>query len=895
MADINDSEQGGIFSSSYVVDTTDAAKGGAFATDTVGTLSGEYETTNKAVLIIETQLAEAQATTSGYLDDAETAATNAANSATAAANSATAASDSEDAAATSESNASTSESNASTSATNAANSATAAAGSATTATTKASEAATSASNAATSESNAATSEGNAANSATAAAGSATSASTSATNAATSASSASAAQTAAEFAQSSVETLFEQFGDQYLGSHADDTAVATYASSNSYTLDEGDIYWDSTDNVLKFYTGSAWVAPEDIASTAATNASNSATAAASSATAAATSATSAAGSASTATTKASEASTSAFNAASSESAAATSESNAATSASNAATSASNAATSEGNAATSEGNAATSESNAATSESNASTSASNAATSASSASGSATTATTQASNASTSAIAAAASASAASTSATNAATSASAAADSETNAATSESNASTSASNAATSASNAATSETNAATSESNASTSETNAAGSATAAASSATSAASNAISASSSAAAAAASETAAAASAASAAATYDGFDDRYLGAKSSAPATDNDGNALIIGALYFNTTDGVMNVYTASGWVPASSSLSAVFDQYYFTATSGQTVFSGTDDEGNTFSCSPAYVIVTLNGIVLEATNDYTVTSSAVTLTSGATTGDELNVVAFGPVAIADVYVKADSDARYLLDSEVTNLAAVKSFDPTDYATAAQGALADSALQSIPDNYILNTGDSITGNLDFGDNVRARFGTSQDLQIYHDGSDSYIGDFGTGNLKIQGASRLTIGSTSGEEFIVGNNNDSVELKFNNSTKLATTSTGINVTGTVAATSYTGDGSALTGIDALPSQSGESGNFLTTDGTTASWTAIDTGNTADVGWENPHTITTNYTITTGNNMVSAGPLTISTGSVTVPSGSTWTIV
>ena len=49
------------------------------------------------------------------------------------------------------------------------------------------------------------------------------------------------------------------------------------------------------------------------------------------------------------------------------------------------------------------------------------------------------------------------------------------------------------------------------------------------------------------------------------------------------------------------------------------------------------------------------------------------------------------------------------------------------------------------------------------------------------------------------------------------------------------------------------------------------------------------------NTHTVGWENPKTITTTYTITSGNNMVSAGPITISTGLVTIPTGSTWTIV
>ena len=91
-----------------------------------------------------------------------------------------------------------------------------------------------------------------------------------------------------------------------------------------------------------------------------------------------------------------------------------------------------------------------------------------------------------------------------------------------------------------------------TSASAASTSATNAANSATAASTSATNAANSA--------------TASANSATAAANSFDDFDDRYLGAKSSDPSVDNDGDALITGALYFDTTLGAMKVYTGSTW-----------------------------------------------------------------------------------------------------------------------------------------------------------------------------------------------------------------------------------------------------------------------------------------------------------------------------------------
>jgi len=198
------------------------------------------------------------------------------------------------------------------------------------------------------------------------------------------------------------------------------------------------------------------------------------------------------------------------------------------------------------------AASSASAAATSASNASTSASNAASSASTASTQASNASTSASNASTSATNAASSASAASSSASTASTAATNASNSASAAATSATNASNSASSASTSATNAASSASAASTSASNASTSATNAANSASAASTSATNAASSA--------------TAAQTAQAAAEAALDSFTDTYLGAFSSDPTLDNDGNALSAGDLYFNTVSNRVKVYSGSAW-----------------------------------------------------------------------------------------------------------------------------------------------------------------------------------------------------------------------------------------------------------------------------------------------------------------------------------------
>jgi hypothetical protein len=100
---------------------------------------------------------------------------------------------------------------------------------------------------------------------------------------------------------------------------------------------------------------------------------------------------------------------------------------------------------------------------------------------------------------------------------------------------------------------------------NAATATTKAASSTASASSATASAASATLSASS----ATTSATSASSSASSTATLYDQFDDRYLGSKSSAPTFDNDGNGLITGALYFNSTTNVMNVYTGSAWSAA--------------------------------------------------------------------------------------------------------------------------------------------------------------------------------------------------------------------------------------------------------------------------------------------------------------------------------------
>ena len=198
--------------------------------------------------------------------------------------------------------------------------------------------------------------------------------------------------------------------------------------------------------------------------------------------------------------------------------------------------------------------------------------------------------------------------------------------------------------------------------------------------------------------------------------------------------------------------------------------------------------------------------------------------------------GDGLSIAANGEVSADEVTSTSVTNAGALMDSEVTNLAQVKAFSSADYATAAQGTLATNALPK--------SGGTLTGNLSFGDNVKAQFGASNDLQIYHDSNNSIIKDAGSGVLRYTSSSSSAAGvvfeientdtdaasgsfihfkdssgldpckigavgssffvmSPTNEYMIKANSNSDVELYHDNVKKLETTTDGIAVSGDIA--------------------------------------------------------------------------------------------
>lgn len=115
------------------------------------------------------------------------------------------------------------------------------------------------------------------------------------------------------------------------------------------------------------------------------------------------------------------------------------------------------------------------------------------------------------------------------------------------------------------------------------------------------------------------------------------------------------------------------------------------------------------------------------------------------------------------------------------------------------------GAGAGAAVAEVA--MLSTTGGTMTGDLDFNDSVKANFGTADDLQIYHDGSNSYVNEAGTGNLII-GTNGTSINLTKGagtESMVVAAADGAVTLYYDNSAKLATATTGVAITGALTLT------------------------------------------------------------------------------------------
>jgi len=331
-------------------------------------------------------------------------------------------------------------------------------------------------------------------------------------------------------------------------------------------------------------------------------------------------------------------------------------------------------------------------------------------------------------------------------------------------TSATAAASSATAAASSASTASTQASNASTSASTASTQATNAANSATASASSAT-AASNAQ--------------------AAAEAALDTFDDRFLGAKSSDPSVDNDGNALIDGALYFDTTNDIMKVYdlTNTQWRQLTltstnqTNVNHVAGQISPTnniATVATGINSGTFSGATTFaetyrvSANAPTTSLDVGDLWFDTTNNLMkVYGASGFINAGSSVNGTANRFAWTVGTSSGSYDGSLTVFPATYDAGFVDvfLNGVKLLVGTD-VTATNGTsvtLASAAVAADIVEIVAYGTFTAATELSLLDNKKIQLGSSQDLQLFHDGTDSHINVTGALTVDVSGDINLDAG------------------------------------------------------------------------------------------------------------------------------------
>lgn len=285
-------------------------------------------------------------------------------------------------------------------------------------------------------------------------------------------------------------------------------------------------------------------------------------------------------------------------------------------------------------------------------------------------------------------------------------------------------------------------------------------GSATAAATSASAASTSQTAAATSATASATSATASASSATSAAASYDAFDDRYLGAKGSAPTVDNDGDALLTGALYFNTSSNQLFIWSGSAWTQAAFTASGFL--------SGANNLSDVANAGT--SRTNLGLAIGTNVQAFDAD-----LSAIAGLTSAADKG--IQFTGSGTAGVYDLTAAGKAlldDADAAAQRTTLGLGTAATTASTDYATAAQGTKADNAAAKASNLSDLASASTARTNLGLGTAATLTAGTSATNAVQLDSN---------AKLPAVDGSQLTgiSGGTDQIDMVVNSSSDAVTV------------------------------------------------------------------------------------------------------------------
>jgi len=331
-------------------------------------------------------------------------------------------------------------------------------------------------------------------------------------------------------------------------------------------------------------------------------------------------------------------------------------------------------------------------------------------------------------------------------------------------------------------------------------------------------------------------------------------------------ATDGDvGGVPVQGQLYFNTTSQQMKIYNTVGGVAAWRSItgdvtsvtSTTIPQLVTTNPNGPdvtiAVVLGSIANGATNlvtsdvifdyieTLDPVLSVSAGAGIVLTGTSDnvtvnvdYTGASNVI---NDASDGTGVGLATTDRIIFNDA---SDNVVKYATLSQLNT----SDFHPTLAQVLAKGNTTSGTDIAVSAN------DDIT----FTDTSKILMGASADLQIYHDGSDSYISDTGTGFLVIKASSALLIQGANGESMIEAVENAAVNLYYNSVKRFETTSNGVKITG---------------GLQDKDGELGTAGQYLSSTGTALDWITLPTFDnyeywTATDDGGNTHNVTTKAT-------------------------------
>ncbi len=274
----------------------------------------------------------------------------------------------------------------------------------------------------------------------------------------------------------------------------------------------------------------------------------------------------------------------------------------------------------------------------------------------------------------------------------------------------------------------------------------------------------------------------------------------------------------------------------------------------------------------------------------IEASADVTDTTNvvaALTAGNGITIASD-GTIAAGALALTSVNTAANETAQLALTTEEGDVV-IRSDENKTYIHngGTAGTMADFTLMATPSDAVTSVGGNtgVITNAQLAASIEAASNSNTFTDADHSKLDGIAAS--ANNYVHPNHSGEVTSTADGATVIADNVVDEANLKVSN-----TPTNGYFLS---AQSGNTG-GLTWAEVDALPTQSSNSGKFLTTDGSAASWATIATGNTTANGmWEHAHTISSNYSITSGNNAMAAGPITINSGvSVTIPTGSTWVI-